>query len=91
MILLCKQIIVVKSRQVKIGCSLIESCNVGCGSKKGCFANEYDDDENEIYLHKICLPYVWEQKTPTERFSIALALSIRILEALGSNLDPDIG
>jgi hypothetical protein len=40
--LLCEEIILAKSKEVKPGCNLAESSNKGCGSKRGCFAN--DDD-----------------------------------------------
>jgi hypothetical protein len=32
---------------VKTGCNVAESCEEGRGSKKGCFTNDYDYD-NEI-------------------------------------------
>jgi hypothetical protein len=40
--LFCKKIILAQSKEVKTGCSLVESSKEGCGSK-GCFSN--DDDE----------------------------------------------
>jgi hypothetical protein len=35
--LLCKKIIVVKSKEVKAGCNLAESCTEGYGSKRAVF------------------------------------------------------
>jgi hypothetical protein len=35
--LLCKKIIVAKSKEVKTGCNLAESCKEGCGSKRDVF------------------------------------------------------
>jgi hypothetical protein len=37
--------IVTKSKEVKTGSNLAESSKEGCGSKKGCFA---DDDDEKI-------------------------------------------
>jgi hypothetical protein len=42
--LLCKNNIVAKSKEVKTGCSLAESSKESYGSKRGCSANDDDDD-----------------------------------------------
>jgi hypothetical protein len=47
--LLCKTIIVAKSREVKIGCNLAGSSKEDCGLKKGCFANDDDVDFDVLF------------------------------------------
>jgi hypothetical protein len=46
MTLLCKNLLVTKSKEVKTGCKLAESSKEGYGSKKGCFAD--DGGENQV-------------------------------------------
>jgi hypothetical protein len=46
--LLCKKVNVTKSKEVKTGCNLAESCKEGCGSKRGCFANVMAMNSKEI-------------------------------------------
>jgi hypothetical protein len=43
--LLCKRISFAKSEEMKTGCNLAESSKEGYGSKRGCFANDDDNDD----------------------------------------------
>jgi hypothetical protein len=45
--LLCKNIIVAKAKSLKTGCKLAESYKESYGSKKGCFAIDDGDDDND--------------------------------------------
>jgi hypothetical protein len=53
--LLCKQINVAASKNVKTGCNLAESSKKGCGAKKGCLPNDNDDDDDDdVWLCRTC-------------------------------------
>jgi hypothetical protein len=72
MILLCKNIIVAKSKEVKTRCNLAESFKKGCDSKKGCFASDDDDDDddNECYL----ITFGWFQTLMCQSSSVLYML-----------------